>query len=165
MATYYNRHKTATITDRDQVAAIERLIEVCEAAGVEIVDDPSPDQVGGVFFEDVFGLSSDGLNYPGFEEVRRRHTGSELVTVNGWAYESTGDAAWTPVFDPCDIERAWNCSGWDYVVTELGSGGRRPIYEITIMSEDGMVSVSTGVFTEDYDASTIWVDNPEEDEE
>lgn len=33
MSTYYNRHKTA-ITDRDQVAAVERLLEVCEASGV-----------------------------------------------------------------------------------------------------------------------------------
>lgn len=160
MSTYYNRHKTATITDRDQVAAIERLLEVvCEASGVEVVDDPSPNQVGGVFFDDVFGIHSG--DYLGFEEVRRRHTRTELVTVNGWAYESTDDAAWVPVFDPMDIERdTWNCNGWDYVVTELGSGGRRPIYEITILSEDG--PVSTGVFTENYDASAVWVDGTEE---
>lgn len=161
MSTYYNRHKTAAITDPDRVAAIERLLEVCEAAGVEVVDDPSPNQVGGVFFEDVYGIHSG--DYLGFEEIRRRHTRTELVTVNGWAYESTGDAAWKPVFDPCDIERdAWNRNGWDYMVTEQGDGGRRPIYEISILSEDGIVCVSTGVFTESYDASTIWVDDPEE---
>lgn len=163
MSTYYNRHKTAAIADRDQVAAIERLLEVCEASGVEVVDDPSPNQVGGVFFDDVFGIDSG--DYLGFEEVRMRYRcrGVDLVAVNGWAYESTSDAAWDPVFDPMDIERrAWNFEGWDYVVTELGSGGRRPIYEITILSEDGSVCVSTGVFTENYDASAVWVDGTEE---
>lgn len=156
MTAYYNKYKTATITDRGKIAAITRLLEACEAAGVKIVDDPSPNQVGGIFFEDVYGIESD--DFPGFEEIRRRHTRSDLVIVDGWVYETSDGCSWSPVFDPCDIERDAYGSA---IVTELGDGGRLPLYEISILSEDESESVWTGVFTENSYASTIWTDSKE----
>ena len=157
MNTYYNADKTATITDRGKIAAITRLLEACEAAGVVIVDDPSPNQVGGVFFEDVYGCTESG-DFLGFEEIRRRHTRSDLVIVDGWVYENSDGCSWAPIFDPCDIERDAYGSA---IVTELCDGGRRPLYEISILSEDETVNVQTGVFTENSYASTIWADSEE----